>query len=175
MAESTPRWYVVHTYSGYENKVATNIKKAVENRNLQDLIYEVMVPTEIVTEHKDNGTVAEVERKLFPGYVLVKMIVTDESWYIVRNTRGVTGFVGPSGEPIPLSAAEVAALGVEKRTVEIQLGVGDSIKITEGPFAGFMGTVEEVDAENAALKAVISMFGRDTSVELGLSQVELVK
>ncbi|MBQ5321056.1 MAG: transcription termination/antitermination factor NusG [Oscillospiraceae bacterium] len=174
MADSAPRWYVVHTYSGYENKVATNIKKAVENRNLQELIYEVRVPTETVVEHKENGTVAEVERKLFPGYVLVKMIVTDESWYIVRNTRGVTGFVGPSGEPIPLSAAEVAALGVEKKTVEIQIGKGDSIKITDGPFAGFIGTVEEVDTDNVRLKATISMFGRDTSVELEVNQVEVL-
>lgn len=115
------KWYVVHTYSGYENKVATNIEKAVENRGMHELIQEVKVPTETVTEIKDNKK-REVERKIFPGYVLIKMIMTDESWYIVRNTRGCTGFVGPSSKPIPLTEKEVAALGVEKRQIEINYG-----------------------------------------------------
>lgn len=174
MSESSANWYVVHTYSGYENKVATNIEKVVENRGLQDLIFEVKVPTETVVEHKDNGKTVEVERKIFPSYVLIKMIITDESWYVVRNTRGVTGFVGPGSEPVPLTAAEVAALGVESKVVEVNLNVGDSIKIVDGPFSGFVGKVEEVDAEKLRLKAVISMFGRDTSVELELYQVEAI-
>ena len=174
MAESIPRWYVVHTYSGYENKVATNIEKAAENRQMQHLITEVSVPTETVTEHRDNGKVVEVERKIFPGYVLVKMIITDESWYVVRNTRGVTGFVGPSSEPVPLSAEEVAALGVEKKVVEISFNKGDSVRITDGPFTGFVGTIDEVDADKLKCKATISMFGRDTLVELEVSQVELM-
>ena len=174
MAENVPHWYVVHTYSGYENKVATNIEKAVENRQMQHLITEVRVPTETVIEHKDNGKTAEVERKLFPGYVLVKMIITDESWYVVSNTRGVTGFVGPASEPVPLSAEEVAALGVEKKSVEVNLNKGDSIRITDGPFTGFIGTVEEVDADKLKFKATISMFGRDTSVELEVGQAELM-
>ena len=174
MSESSANWYVVHTYSGYENKVATNIEKVVENRGLQDLIFEVEVPTETVVEHKDNGKTVEVERKIFPSYVLIKMIITDESWYVVRNTRGVTGFVGPGSEPVPLTAAEVAALGVESKVVEVNLNVGDSIKIVDGPFSGFVGKVEEVDAEKLRLKAVISMFGRDTSVELELYQVEAI-
>ena len=126
------KWYVVHTYSGYENKVATNIEKAVENRGMHELIQEVKVPTETVTEIKDNKK-REVERKIFPGYVLIKMIITDESWYIVRNTRGCTGFVGPSSKPIPLTEKEVAALGVEKRQIEVNYGVGDTIRITDGP------------------------------------------
>jgi transcriptional antiterminator NusG len=174
MADNIPRWYVVHTYSGYENKVASNIEKAVENRQMQHLITEVSVPTETVTEHKENGKVVEVERKIFPGYVLVKMIITDESWYVVRNIRGVTGFVGPSSEPVPLSAEEVAALGVEKKIVEVSFNKGDSIKITDGPFAGFVGTVEEIDAEKQRFKATISMFGRDTLVELEVGQAELM-
>lgn len=135
------KWYVVHTYSGYENKVATNLEKIVENRNLQDLIQQVYVPTETVTEIKDNKK-KEVERKIFPGYVLVKMVMTDDSWYAVRNIRGCTGFVGPSSKPIPLSDEEVAALGVEKKSVEVQYNVGDSVRIVDGALEGFVGTVE---------------------------------
>lgn len=167
------KWYVVHTYSGYENKVASNLEKTVENHNLQDLIQEVCVPTEIVTEIKDNKR-KEVERKIFPGYVLVKMVLTDESWYVVRNIRGCTGFVGPSSKPIPLTEEEIARLGVEKKSVEVSYNVGDSVTITDGPLDGFTGVVEEVDVEKGSVRVVVSMFGRETPVELELGQVELV-
>ena len=172
MAEEA-KWYVVHTYSGYENKVASNLEKTVENRNLQDLITEVCVPTETVTEIKDNKT-REVERKIFPGYVLVKMVLTDESWYVVRNIRGCTGFVGPSSDPIPLTDAEVAALGVETKQVEVSYGVGDSVQIIDGPLEGFVGIVEEIDTEKNRVRVTVSMFGRETPVELELDQAEMV-
>ena len=163
------KWYVVHTYSGYENKVASNLEKTVENRQMQDLIQEVRVPTELVTEIKDNKR-REVERKIFPGYVLVKMVLTDESWYIVRNIRGCTGFVGPSSKPIPLTDEEIAKLGVEKKEVEVSYEVGDSVNITGGPLEGFIGTVEEVDLEKNRVRVMVSMFGRETPVELELDQ-----
>ena len=139
------KWYVVHTYSGYENKVASNLEKTVENHSLQNLIFEIRVPTEKVTEVAANGKTKEVERKIFPGYVIVKMILTDESWYAVRNIRGCTGFVGPSSKPIPLTDEEVERLGVETRNVEVSYNVGDSVQITDGPLEGFIGTVEEID------------------------------
>ncbi len=168
------RWYVVHTYSGYENKVASNLEKTVENRQLHDLIQEIRVPTETVMEVKD-GKQREVERKIFPGYVLVKMVMTDESWYIVRNIRGCTGFVGPSSKPIPLTDAEVARLGVEQKEVEVSYAVGDSVHIIDGPLEGFVGTVEELDAEKNSVRVMVSMFGRETPVELELNQVETVE
>ena len=167
------RWYVVHTYSGYENKVASNLEKTVENRQLQDLIQEIRVPTELVTEIKDNKR-REVERKIFPGYVLIKMILTDESWYVVRNIRGCTGFVGPSSKPIPLTEAEIAKLGVEKKEIEVSYDVGDSVHITGGPLEGFVGIVEEVDTEKNRVRVMVSMFGRETPVELELDQAEPV-
>lgn len=168
------RWYVVHTYSGYENKVASNLEKTVENRQLHDLIQEIRVPTETVTEVKD-GKQREAERKIFPGYVLVKMVMTDESWYIVRNIRGCTGFVGPTSDPIPLTDAEVARLGVEQKEVEVSYAVGDSVQIIDGPLEGFVGTVEELDAEKNSVRVMVSMFGRETPVELELNQVETVE
>ena len=168
------KWYVVHTYSGYENKVASNLEKTVENRNLHDLIQEIRVPTETVTEIKDNKR-RDVERKFFPGYVLVKMVLTDESWYVVRNIRGCTGFVGPSSKPIPLTDAEVAKLGVEKREVEVSFNVGDSVHIIDGPLEGFVGTVEEVDVDKNRVRVMVSMFGRETPVELELDQAEPVE
>ena len=169
------KWYVVHTYSGYENKVATNIEKVVENRRLDDLILEVRVPTEKVTEIKDNKKV-EVERKIFPGYVLVKMVMTDDSWYVVRNTRGVTGFVGPGSKPVPLTNEEVQSLGVEKREqVEVSYKVGDNVKIVDGPLEGFIGTVEEIETDKNKVKVIVSMFGRETPVELELSQAVSVE
>lgn len=169
----TPKWYVVHTYSGYENKVASDIENAVENRKLNDLIAGVMVPTETVVEIKDNKK-REVERKIFPGYVLVNMIMTDDSWYVVRNIRGVTGFVGPGSKPVPLSDEEVAALGVEKKQVEVNFEVGDSVKVIDGYLDGFIGVVEELDTERNMVKVVVSMFGRETPVELELDQVETI-
>lgn len=168
------RWYVIHTYSGYENKVASNLEKTVENRQLHDLIQEIRVPTEMVTEIKD-GKKREVERKIFPSYVLVKMALTDESWYVVRNIRGCTGFVGPSSKPIPLTDEEVERMGVEKKTVEVSYKVGDSVHIEDGPLEGFIGTVEEVDLEKNRVRVTVSMFGRETPVELELDQAELVE
>ena len=167
------KWYVVHTYSGYENKVASNLEKTVENRSMGDLIQEIRVPTETVTEIKDNKK-REVERKIFPGYVLVKMVLTDESWYVVRNIRGCTGFVGPSSKPIPLSDEAVAKLGVETKSVEVAYAVGDSVQIIDGPLEGFVGTVEEVDEGKNRVRVMVSMFGRETPVELELMQAELV-
>ncbi len=166
------KWYVVHTYSGYENKVASNLEKTVENRQLQDLIQEIRVPTEKVTEITDAGKRKEVERKIFPGYVIVKMIMTDESWYAVRNIRGCTGFVGPSSKPIPLTDDEVERLGIEQRSVEVNYQVGDSVNIVDGPLEGFIGTVEEMDVEKNRVRVTVSMFGRDTPVELELDQAE---
>ncbi len=170
----TARWYVVHTYSGYENKVAQNIEKVVENHQLHDLIHEVKVPTETVVEVKDNKK-REVERKVFPGYVLVKMILTDDSWYVVRNIRGVTGFVGPASKPIPLTEKEVEALGVETRQVTVDYAVGDNVKVVIGPLEGFVGIVDEIDTEKNKVKLTVSMFGRETPVELELEQVVSVK
>ncbi|MDO5602351.1 MAG: transcription termination/antitermination protein NusG [Oscillospiraceae bacterium] len=167
------KWYVVHTYSGYENKVAQNLETIVENRRLHDLICEVKVPTEIVPELKD-GKEREVERKLFPGYVLVKMVMTDDSWYVVRNTRGVTGFVGPSSKPIPLSQAEVDALGVDVREMTVDYAVGDNVEITDGPLSGFIAVVEKIDTEKKIVTVKVNMFGRETPAELELSQVKPV-
>ncbi len=169
MAEA--KWYVVHTYSGYENKVAQNLEKLVENRNMQDVIFDIKVPTETVTEIKDDKT-HEYERKVFPGYVLIKMIVTDDSWFVVRNIRGVTGFVGPSSNPVPLNDDEVAALGIEKRVIEVGYDVNDNVRIVDGPLEGFEGVVEELDTSKNYVKVKISMFGRETPVELELDQVE---
>ena len=168
------KWYAVHTYSGYENKVATNLEKIVENRKLQDWIHEIRVPTETVVEVKDNKK-REVERKIFPGYVLVKMVMTDDSWYVVRNTRGCTGFVGPNGKPIPLTEEEVAALGVEKREIEVNYAVGDTVRIIDGPLENFTGIVDELDREKNKVRVTISMFGRETPVELELDQAELME
>lgn len=171
---SEPRWYVIHTYSGYENKVADSIEKIVENRGLQDFIYEVKIPTETVTEVKD-GNERQIERKVFPGYVLVKMIVTDDSWFIVRNIRGVTGFVSAnSTDPVPLSDEDVAKLGVETSTVVVSYKVGDNVNIIDGPLEGFSGIVEELDTDKNYVKVILSMFGRETPVELELNQIELV-
>ena len=167
------RWYVVHTYSGYENKVASNIEKAVENRKLHDLISEVRVPTETVTEIKDNKK-REVERKIFPGYVMVKMIMTDDSWYVVRNIRGVTGFVGPGSKPVPLTDEEVARMGVEQKNVEINFAVGDSVRVGEGYLEGFVGVVNEIDAQNGLVRVTVSMMGKEVPVELELDQIELL-
>lgn len=168
------RWYVVHTYSGYENKVASNLKTTVENRQMEDLIQEIRVPTEMVTEITEDGRRKEVERKVFPGYVIVKMIMTDESWYAVRNIRGCTGFVGPSSKPVPLTDREVENLGIEKHEIEVRYKVGDTVSITDGPLEGFLGVVEELDPEKDRVRVMVSMFGRDTPVELELGQAEPV-
>lgn len=168
------KWYVVHTYSGYENAVAAAILKAAENRRMQDLILEVNIPMETVTEHTDAGE-KTYERKVFPGYVLVKMILTDESWHLVRNVRGATGFVGSEGKAIPLTEQEIYALGVEHKEIIVGYAVGDTVKVTDGPLEGFLGTVEELDAEKDLVRVVVSMFGRETPVDLELDQVEPVQ
>ncbi|MBU5434493.1 transcription termination/antitermination protein NusG [Pseudoflavonifractor sp. MSJ-37] len=170
MAENA-KWYVAHTYSGYENTVAASIEKAVENRGMRDLIFEVNIPMETVTEITDNGP-KTVDRKVFPGYVLVKMVMTDETWHLVRNVRGVTGFVGSGNKAIPLTDEEVAAMGVEKKEVVVGYEVGDRVKITDGPMASFLGAVEELDLERGKVRVVVEMFGRETPVELELDQVE---
>ncbi len=166
------KWYVAYTYSGYENKVASSLEAVVENRRLHDLIQDVKVPVETVVEIKD-GKRKETEVKLFPSYVFVKMILTDETWYIVRNTRGVTRFVGSSSsKPSPLSQKEVDAMGVETKTQKVDFKVGDNVEITDGPLSGFIGVVEAMDTENLKVSVKVSMFGRDTLTELDLLQVK---
>ena len=166
------KWYVAHTFSGYENKVATDLKNKVENLNLTDMIQEIVIPTETVVEVKDDGTKKEIERKIFPSYIMVKMVMTDDTWYIVRNTRGCAGFVGPEGKPVPLSDSEIAALGVEKRVVEVNYAKGDMVTIIDGAFDGIIGVVDEINTENNMVRVIISMLGRETPVELELDQVE---
>ncbi len=171
----TPRWYVVHTYSGYENKVAQNIEKGVENQGFGDRIFEVRIPTETVEEYNDDGKKREVERKVFPGYVLVKMLITPESWYFVRNIRGVTGFVGSTTEPIPLTEKEVEALGVELKSVQVNFAVGNNVKVTHGPLEGFVGKVVGIDTDKGIVQVSVSFFGRDTLADLQLGEVELAE
>ena len=169
------KWYVIHTYSGYENKVAQNIEKVVENRKLHDLIQEVRVPTEMVTEITD-GKTKEIERKTYPGYVLVKMIVTDDSWYVVRNTRGCTGFVGPASEPTPLSEKEVKSLfGIDVSSVEVNFKVVDKVQISGTAMDGFIGVVQNIDLEQRSVDLLVSMFGRETPTTLPISQVVAVE
>lgn len=170
MAEEA-RWYVVHTYSGYENAVAAAIMKAAENRRMQDLIHEVTIPLEKVTEITEKGP-KEVERKVFPGYVLVKMIMTDDTWHLVHAVRGATGFVGSDGKAVPLTDEEIFALGVERREVKVGYNVGDTVKVVDGPLSGFNGTVDELEINKNRVRVVVSMFGRETPIDLELDQVE---
>ena len=172
MAEN-PRWYVLHTYSSYENKVKTSIEAIIENRKLQDVIFEVRIPTEKVVEQREKGPV-EIERKLFPGYVLINMIVNDETWFLVRNVRGVTGFVGPEGKPVPLTDSEIAQLGIAKSVATVDYAVGDPVKIISGSLENFTGVVDEIDIPNNKVRVIISMFGRETPAELELNQVALM-
>ena len=169
------KWYVAHTFSGYENKVASDLKIKVENQNLTDLIQDIVIPTETVVEIKDDGTKKEVERKIFPSYILVKMVMTDDTWYVVRNTRGCAGFVGPEGKPVALTKEEIERLGVDKVSVEVTYAVGDTVNVIDGPLEGFSGTVEEIDTAANSVKVNVSMFGRDTSVDFELDQLEKVK
>ena len=174
MAEEA-KWYVVHTYSGYENAVAAAVMKAAENRRMTDLIKEVSIPMETVTEITDSGEQKTVERKVFPGYVLVKMILTDDSWHLIHNVRGATGFVGSDGKAVPLTEQEIYDLGVERREIVVGYAVGDEVKVTDGPLAGFFGIVEELEPEKDRVRVVVSMFGRETPVDLELDQVEVTK
>ena len=173
MAEDA-KWYVVHTYSGYENAVSVAIMKAAENRRMTDLIKEVNIPMETVTEITDSGE-KTVERKVFPGYVLVKMILTDDSWHLIHNVRGATGFVGADGKAIPLTEQEIIDLGVEHREVVIGYEVGDNVMVNDGPLAGFIGVVDELEPDKNRVRVVVSMFGRETPVDLELDQVDVIK
>ncbi len=165
------KWYVVHTYSGYENKVKTNLEKAIENRNLEELIIDIRVPTEDVLEAKGEEQKL-VTRKIFPGYVLIKMVMTDDTWYIIRNTTGVTGFVGPGSKPVPLSDEEVEALGVEVRLESADYAVGDNVRIVNGAFVNQIGIVDSIDEHNRKVNVSVVMFGRKTLLELDMSCVE---
>jgi transcription antitermination protein nusG len=165
------RWYVVHTYSGYENKVKANLEKTIENRNLQELIHDVQVPMEEVVEEKD-GKKKITQKKIFPGYVLVKMIMNDDSWYVVRNTRGVTGFVGPGSKPVPLTDEEVNSMGIAEKPVDIDLEIGETVKIISGPLENFVAVIREIHQDKHKIKGFVDMFGRETSVELDFNQIE---
>ena len=165
------RWYVVHTYSGYENKVKVDIEKTIENRNLQDQILEVSVPMLAVTELK-NGVEKQADKKMFPGYVLVNMVMNDDAWYVVRNTRGVTGFVGPGSKPVPLTEEEIAALGFQKPEVEMDFEVGDMIVVTAGAWKDTVGAIKTINEAKKSIIINVEMFGRDTPVELNFSEVK---
>ena len=168
------KWYVIHTYSGYENAVKTSIEKFVTGRNMEDKILRMEIPMETVTEVTDSGATKQVERKVFPGYVLIKMVMTDETWHLVRNVRGVTGFVGSANKAIPLTEEEVLAMGMEKHEVVVQYQVGDHVKIVDGPLASFTGVVENIEPEKNRVSVMVSMFGRETAVDLELDQVEVL-
>ena len=166
-------WYVIHTYSGYENKVKTDLEKTIKNRELEDYFFNIVIPMEEQVEIKDGKRKTNL-KKVFPGYVLVKMIVTEESWYVVRNTRGVTGFVGSGTDPIPLTDEEIKKMGFDVVPVEIDYVDGDNVKVLNGPLEGFVGTVQEINKEKQKVKVLVSMFGRETPVELEFSQVEKI-
>ena len=169
------KWYVIHTYSGYENAVKTSIEKFVTGRNMEDMILRMEIPMETVTEVTDSGATKEVERKVFPGYVLIKMVMTDDTWHLVRNVRGVTGFVGSANKAIPLTEEEVLAMGMEKHEIIVKYAVGDHVRIVDGPLSTFTGVVEEIEPEKNRVSVMVSMFGRETPVELELDQVETLE
>ena len=174
MAE-TAKWYVVHTYSGYENTVKATIEKTVETRGLHDQILAISIPLETVTEITETGATKTYDRKVYPGYVLVKMVYSDDTWHVIKNIRGVTGFVGTSSnDPTPLTEEEVYAMGVEKKEIIINYQVGDIVRILDGPLSTFTGTVENIEIDKNAVSVVVSMFGRETSVEFELDQVEVI-
>ena len=166
-------WYVIHTYSGYENKVKTDLEKTIKNRELEDFFFNIVVPMEEQIEIKDGKRKTNL-KKVFPGYVLIKMIVTEESWYIVRNTRGVTGFVGSGTDPIPLTEAEIRNMGFDDVPVNVDYDINDTVQVVNGPLEGFVGTVQEINQEKQKVKVLVSMFGRETPVELEFAQVQKV-
>ena len=168
-----PKWYVVHTYSGYENKVKTDLEKTIKNRELEDFFFNIVVPMEEQVEIKDGQRKTNL-KKVFPGYVLIKMIVTEKSWYIVRNTRGVTGFVGSGTDPIPLTDTEIRNMGFDEVPINIDYDLNDNVQVVNGPLEGFVGTVQEINKEKQKVKVLVSMFGRETPVELEFSQVQKV-
>lgn len=169
------KWYVVHTYSGYENAVKSSIEKFVNGRGMEDKILRIEIPLETVTEVTDSGETRQVERKVFPGYVLIKMVMTDDTWHLVRNVRGVTGFVGSANKAIPLTEEEVLAMGMEKHEIIVKYAVGDHVRIVDGPLSTFTGVVEEIEPEKNRVSVMVSMFGRETPVELELDQVETLE
>ena len=171
--DMNPRWYVVHTYSGYENKVKTDLEKTIKNRELEEYFFDIIVPMEEQIEIKDGKRKTNI-KKVFPGYVLIKMIVTEETWYIVRNTRGVTGFVGSGTDPIPLTDSEIRNMGFEQIPVTVDYDVNDNVQVMNGAFEGFVGTVQEINKEKHKVKVLVSMFGRETPVELEFSQVKKI-
>ena len=174
MAE-TAKWYVVHTYSGYENTVKATIEKTIESRQLQDRILAISIPMETVTEITESGVSKTYDRKVYPGYVLVKMVYSDDTWHVIRNIRGVTGFVGTSSnDPTPLTEDEVYAMGVEKREIIVNYNVGDQVRILDGPLSSFLGVVESIEVDKNTVSVIVSMFGRETPVEFELDQVEVV-
>lgn len=174
MAE-TAKWYVVQTYSGYENTVKATIEKTIQSRQLQDQIVGISIPMETVTEISDTGVSKTFDRKLYPSYVFVKMVYSDNTWHVIKSVRGVAGFVGASGsDPIPLSDEEVYEMGVEKREIVVSYAVGDSVRILDGPFSSFTGVVDSIDVDKNSVNVVVTMFGRETSVEFELDQVEVV-
>ena len=174
MAENA-QWYVVHTYSGYENTVKATIEKTVESRQLQDRILAISIPMETVTEITESGVSKTYDRKVYPGYVLVKMVYSDDTWHVIRNIRGVTGFVGTSSnDPTPLSEDEVYAMGVEKREIIVNYNVGDQVRILDGPLSSFLGVVESIEVDKNTVSVIVSMFGRETPVEFELDQVEVI-
>ena len=169
------KWYVVHTYSGYENTVKATIEKTVESRNLQNDILAISIPMETVTEITESGVSKTYERKVYPGYVLVKMVYSDDTWHVIRNVRGVTGFVGTSSnDPTPLTEDEVYQMGVEKKEIVVNYAVGDTVRILDGPLSSFTGTVESIDVDKNAVSVIVSMFGRETAVEFELDQIEVI-
>ena len=174
MAE-TAKWYVVHTYSGYENTVKATIEKTVESRQLHDQILAISIPLETVTEISESGQSKTFDRKVYPGYVLVKMVYSDDTWHVIRNIRGVTGFVGSSSnDPTPLTEDEVYEMGIEKREIVVNYSVGDTVRILDGPLSSFTGTVESIEVEKNAVSVIVSMFGRETPVEFELDQIEVI-
>ena len=171
----TAKWYVVHTYSGYENTVKATIEKTVQSRQLQDQIVAINIPIETVTEITDSGVSKTYDRKLYPGYVFVKMVYSDFTWHVIKNVRGVAGFVGASGnDPFPLTEDEVYEMGVEKREIVVNYAVGDTVRILDGPLTSFTGVVERLEVEKNAVSVIVSMFGRETPVEFELDQVEAI-
>ena len=171
--DMVPRWYVVHTYSGYENKVKTDLEKTVKNRELEEYFFDIIVPMEEQIEIKDGKKKTNI-KKVFPGYVLIKMIVTEETWYIVRNTRGVTGFVGSGTDPIPLTNEEIRKMGFEEASINVDYNVNDNVQILGGPLNGYTGIVQEINKEKNKVRVLVSMFGRETPVELEFSQVQKI-
>ena len=171
----TAKWYVVHTYSGYENTVKATIEKTVESRGIHDQILAISIPMETVTEITESGASKTYDRKVYPGYVLVKMVYSDDTWHVIRNVRGVTGFVGTSSnDPTPLTDDEVYQMGVEKREIVVNYAVGDTVRILDGPLSSFTGVVDSIEVENNAVNVIVSMFGRETSVEFELDQIEVI-